>query len=250
MNLALTTRVRAGGYALLLLALLAAAPFAAAQNPTGTLTGTVTDPSGAALPGVTVTATSANLPGARIAQTGQNGDYKLAFLPPGDYQVTFELDGFSTTNQQVKVSAAVGNRSDIVLQIGQIEDVIQVIGSAGEISQGSENATTVTGAEIEKLAIGRNLNQAVQLAPGVHATGPNNNVTIAGALSYENLWTINGVVINENLRGQELDLFIEDSIQETTTQVSGVSAEFGRFQGGVINAITRSGGNEFSGSLR
>jgi hypothetical protein len=69
-------------------------------------------------------------------------------------------------------------------------------------------------------------------------------------MSFENLWTLNGVVINENVRGQELPLFIEDAIQETTTQVSGVSAEYGRFQGGVINAITKSGGNEFSGSFR
>ena len=63
-------------------------------------------------------------------------------------------------------------------------------------------------------------------------------------MSFENLWTFNGVVINENLRGQDLPLFIEDAIQETTTQVSGISAEYGRFSGGVINAITKSGGNE------
>ena len=61
---------------------------------------------------------------------------------------------------------------------------------------------------------------------------------------------INGVSVNENLRGGVLSLFIEDAIQETTTAVSGVSAEYGRFTGGVINAITKSGGNQWEGSFR
>lgn len=69
-------------------------------------------------------------------------------------------------------------------------------------------------------------------------------------MTFENLWMINGVVINENVRGEVLPLFIEDAIQETTTAVSGVSAEYGRFTGGVVNAITKSGGNSFAGSLR
>ncbi len=88
------------------------------------------------------------------------------------------------------------------------------------------------------------------MAPAVHATGPRGAFTISGSQSYENLYTLNGVVITENLRGSPFNLYIEDAIQETTVSTAGVSAEYGRFGGGVANAITKSGGNFFSGSLR
>jgi hypothetical protein len=90
----------------------------------------------------------------------------------------------------------------------------------------------------------------VLLNAGVSDNGPSAAIIIAGAQSYESLFLVNGVVVNENLRGQPLSLFIEDAIEETTTSVSGISAEYGRFAGGVVNTITKSGGNELSGSLR
>jgi outer membrane receptor protein involved in Fe transport len=242
--------------AVLVAAALAAAPAAVAQNPTGTLTGTVTGPDGQGLPGVTVTAASPHLQGERIAVTGPNGSYKLAFLPPGDYRLSYELDSFATITRDVKISAAVTTPSDVAMQLAAVEETIEVTGQQAAISETATGSTTITQKEVEALPIDRDLDSVVDLTPGVHATGPRQagadraNITIAGAMSFENLWTLNGVVINENVRGQELPLFIEDAIQETTTQVSGISAEYGRFQGGVINAITKSGGNEFSGSFR
>ena len=79
---------------------------------------------------------------------------------------------------------------------------------------------------------------------------PNGGYSIAGAMSYESLFAVNGVVITENLRGQPFTLYIEDALQETTVATSGVSAEFGRFGGGLVNAITKSGSDTFSGSYR
>ena len=236
----------------MLLALLAmlVAPAALAQNPTGTLTGTVTDADGGALPGVTVTATSPNLQGARVVVTGGNGSYKLAFLPPGDYEVTYELNGFATVSRQVKVSAAVNTASDIEMQLGAIEEEIIVTSQQAAISESTTGSSTYGYEEIDDLPVDRDLDSVVALTPGATVSETTGGISIAGAMTYENLWTLNGVVINENVRGQELPLFIEDAIQETTTQVSGISAEYGRFQGGVINAITKSGGNEFTGSLR
>jgi hypothetical protein len=75
-------------------------------------------------------------------------------------------------------------------------------------------------------------------------------VTISGAPSYDNVFLVDGVVVNENLRGQPHNLFIEDAIQETTILAGGVSAEYGRFTGGVVSTLTKSGGNTFSGSFR
>src|SRR5712691_9372866 len=88
------------------------------------------------------------------------------------------------------------------------------------------------------------------LAPGVQTSGVNNQIVINGAQSFDNLYLVNGVVVNENVRGQPQAAVIEDAIQETTLLTGGVSAEFGRFTGGVVSTITKSGGNEFSGSLR
>ena len=88
------------------------------------------------------------------------------------------------------------------------------------------------------------------MAPGVHPTGPAGAFSFGGSVSFENLFLLNGVSINENIRGQAFDTAIEDAIQETTVANGGVSAEFGRFSGGVVNIITKSGGNQFSGSFR
>ena len=112
---------------------------------------------------------------------------------------------------------------------------------------------------LNKLPSGRALRDAALLAPGVNENGPSSSlgsasprpaIMISGAVSYENLFLVNGVVVNENLRGQPQDLFIEDAIQETTVQTGRISAEYGRFMGGVVNVVTRSGGNRLSGSFR
>src|SRR5262249_41821626 len=103
---------------------------------------------------------------------------------------------------------------------------------------------------VEKLPLNRNLINTVDIAPNTTVNGPNNATTIAGAPSYESTFYVDGSVINEVLRGQPNNLFIEDAIQETTVQSGAISAEFGRFTGGVVTAISKSGGNVFTGSLR
>ncbi len=221
-----------------------------AQNPTGTLTGKVTDADGAALPGVTVTVTSPSLQGTRSTQSGVNGDYKFAFLPAGDYKATYELQGFATIVREIRISAAQSDISDIQMKLAEVTEEIVVTSNLETISESRTAQTTYAKEEVEKLAIDRDLESAALLVPGVTSTGPNQNVTISGAMSFENLFLVNGVVVNENIRGQALDLFIEDAIQETTTSTSAISAEYGRFTGGVVNVLTKSGGNQLSGSLR
>jgi hypothetical protein len=88
------------------------------------------------------------------------------------------------------------------------------------------------------------------MAPALHATGPRGAYTINGSQSYENRYTLNGAIINENLRGAPMNPYIEDASQEVTVISAGVSAEYGGFSGGIANAVTKSGGNTFSGSFR
>ncbi len=228
------------------------APQLVAQIPTGKLVGRVQDESGAALPGVTVTATSPRLQGERSTVSDGNGNYKVAVLPPGTYRVTYELDGFATGVREVAINAGRDTKSDPVsMQLAEIAEEIVVTSELESISKTNTGSSSYTQDEVEKLPVTRTLQSATQLAPGVHTSGTNvANTTISGAMSFENLFLMNGVTMNENVRGQPFDLFIEDAIQETTVSASGISAEYGRFTGGVVNAITKSGGNEFSGSVR
>lgn len=160
------------GVLALALAVLVAVPTAWAQNPTGTLTGRVTDDEGGALPGVTVTADSPNLQGSRLAVTGANGDYKLAFLPPGEYQVSYALEGFKSAVREVKISAAQTTLSDLSLELGEVAEEITVFGAQAAISETATGASNLTAEELDQLPITRDLASAINLAPGVQNTGP------------------------------------------------------------------------------
>ena len=234
------------------------APAAFAQgNPTGTISGRVLSDAGP-LPGVSVTATSPSLQGSRTAVTTDNGDYILPLLPPGDYTVVFELEGFRSLQQATSVAAGQTVPVNASLVVAAASESVTVTGQIERFAQTAPVTTTMRAAEVASLPSDRSLNSTILFAPGVFNTGPSTNaqdsssqtITISGAMSFENLFMVNGVVINENVRGQGVPLVIEDAVQETTVTSGAISAEFGRFSGGVVNAVTKSGGNRFSGSFR
>jgi len=222
-----------------------------AQNPTGTLTGRVTA-DGEALPGVTVKISSDALPGgSQIAVTGASGDYLFRFLPGGTYAVTFTLEGFHTLESSVKISVAQTRQLDAEMALSAVSEEIEVTSSYETVTTSSQASVTYEQDLIERLPIARDIFQTTTLAPGVAANaGHVNAVNIAGQPGPQSLFMVNGVVVNDPVWGNAYSLYIEDAIEETTVGVSGVSAEYGRFTGGVINMVTKSGGNEFSGSYR
>src|SRR6185295_2184546 len=136
------------------------------------------------------------------------------------------------------------------LRMGGVSEAITVTAEAPSVLETTQVSTNLDAKLVEALPIGRTIAQRIQLAPGVNTAGPNNQTVINGAQSFDNLYLINGVVVNENVRGQPQNVFIEDAIQETTLLTGGVSAEYGRFTGGVVSTLTKSGGNEVTGSLR
>jgi Carboxypeptidase regulatory-like domain/TonB-dependent Receptor Plug Domain/TonB dependent receptor len=222
---------------------------AAAQNPTGTISGHVSDSSGLGVPGVTVTAESRALQGVRSTTTSENGDYIFPFVPPGTYTISFELTGFGTQKKSFDVAAAQTVPLNVTLSPAVTEQV--TVSARSDAFVNTPTVASSVKAELtDTLPTQRTLNAAVNLAPGLHGTGPSGNITVAGAMSFDNVIMLNGVQITDNLRGTPFNLFIEDAIQETTVSTAGISAEYGRFAGGVVNAITKSGGNQFSGSFR
>lgn len=220
-----------------------------AQMPTSTLTGRVIN-EGQGLPGVTVTAKSPALQGVRTAVTSTNGDFVFPNLPPGRYTVSFTMSGFQTVTREVNAAASQQVAVNAEMSLSAVAAEAVVVGTSETISQSQTSATTYTAELTKKLPITRTLLSAVLLAPGVNSNGPGGNITISGAQSFDNLMMVNGVNIQDNIRGTANNLFIEDAIAETTTSTSAISAEYGRFTGGVVNAITKSGGNTFSGSVR
>jgi hypothetical protein len=228
-----------------LLLLVAAGAFA--QGTTGALTGTVSQ-AGTNLPGVTVTIASPTMQGTRTTVTNENGDYNFSAIPPGKYKVTFSLSGLSDVTKNVTVSLVETSRMDADMKMSAVSEAITVTANQATVLETPQVQTNYKQEAVNKLPINRNPAAQATLSPGVSA-GINGN-TISGAMSYDNLYLVNGAVVNENLRGQPHALYIEDAIQETTVLTGGISAEFGRFTGGVVSSITKSGGNEFSGSVR
>jgi hypothetical protein len=232
-------------------ALFAVAALASAQTTNGTISGHIADSQGLALPGVTVNATSPNLQGVRTVVSSENGDYVLSLLPSGTYTLTFELSGFQTVTKTATLAPTQTLPVDAQLGPAAVSETVNVVGRAADIlTQTSQVATNFKQDLIATLPTNRDINAVLLMAPAVHPSGPGGGYSIAGAASFESLFMVNGVNVSENLRGQPLALYIEDAVQETTVASAGVSAEFGRFSGGVVNVVTKSGGNSFSGSFR
>ncbi len=218
-----------------------------AQGTTGSMTGSVIH-EGVGFPGVTVTINSPAMQGTRIAVTNESGQYNFGGLPPGEYTVQFDMEGMQSVTRTSRVTLGGTSRVDADLRLSAVTEAITVTAAAPAVMETTEVQTNFNARLIEDLPIGRTLIATTTLAPGV-VTGVN-GLAISGSNSFDNLWTVNGAIVNEGIRGQPHNLFIEDAIQETTIQTAGISAEYGFFTGGVVNAITKSGGNEFSGSFR
>jgi len=227
----------------------AAAP-CLAQAPTGTISGHVISSDGLALPGVTVSVAGATLQGTRSTATSPNGDYLVPLLPPGVYTVTFEIGNFQTLRQIRNVAGTQTAVLDVTMSLAGVNESLTVVGQAQTFTDTAQVATNFKQDLMSTLPSNRTLDAVVLMSPAVHPTGPRGGYTISGSQSYENLFTLNGAVITENLRGAPFTLYIEDALQETTVSTAGVSAEYGRFEGGVANAVTKSGGNNLSGSVR
>lgn len=233
----------------LLACLLAALPLSA--QTTASLHGIVTSANGS-LPGVTVRYVPESKIGERTTVTDDGGGYSLAALPPGRARLTFEYEGLSTLSRRVHLEVGQRTRVDEVYMRPKAMIVeFETYAEPPIPITNNEIASTLSLEEIEKLPVQRNQLATAQLAPGVNAnTLANGVLQIAGGPSYDNLVLVNGVVVTENRRGQMRPMYVEDAIVETAVLTGAISAEYGRFSGGVVNTITKSGGETYSGSLR
>lgn len=218
---------------------------------TGNIAGTVTDRDGLVVPGATVTVTSPSLQGARSTTTDGNGNYTVPGLPPGEYLVRLELAGMRAIEERQRVDLGLTAVVDAKMQLDTLTEVVTVVAASPSIVTTVTSAANYRAEMIDKLASPRTIQGVAELAPGLTDNTPNaGQVTIAGGFAYDNQFLVDGVDVADNLFGTANNLFIEDAIEEVQVLTSGISAEYGRFGGGVVQAITKSGSNRFAGTFR
>jgi hypothetical protein len=239
------------------------------QETSGDLNGRVTDSTGAAVSGATLTITdSAKKTVLRTVTTGDEGQFSAPNLPVSIYTVTAEAPNFKKTVQtNVKLDVNQKRTLDVVLEAGNISETVSVTADAVTVNLTTASSSTlISGDQVRELSINnRNFVQLVTLAPGVTNdlddlvfTGTNNPdtqivnrtlISVNGARSTQNTFTVDGADVTD--RGSNLTIQAYpsvDSIGEFQVQRSLFPAESGRSGGGQINVVTRSGGNEFHGS--
>lgn len=234
----------------LLLAICVFLRSAEAQTGKAELIGEVKDQTGAAISGATITAVETRT-GQDFKTISVNGTYSLTKLQPGLYAITVEADCFKRF-RQFGVMLATGERVrlDFILMPGDLTEVINVSADASLLrSESSSLGQVVNQQTIVSLPLnGRSFIQLVTLAPGVAAPPGSAFPRLNGGRPRVNEYLFDGVSVLQPEPGQVAFFPIVDSIQEFKVETNNPSAEFGRFNGGVINLTTKSGTNEFHGS--
>jgi outer membrane receptor protein involved in Fe transport len=244
--------MRVSGRSLWLLLLLQPLP-ASGQVITGSLRGTVTDPSGAALPETSVTlASPALLGGPSTVRTNARGQFRFLGLEPGVYRLELRRDGFAAHEEDgIRVTVGSTVEKDFALSLESVSESIQVTGETPLVdARESGVATNYTATAIRNTPVLRDsVYDFVKTAPGVSASSPtrNNNrtVSVLGAGINESTYLLDGTDITSPRYGISRSRPGSDIMEEIEIQSFGPSAEYGNLQGGVINVVSRQGGNDF-----
>jgi outer membrane receptor protein involved in Fe transport len=234
-------------YLPLALLMLCIASVAMAQTSTsGAIVGRVTDGT-TAVPGVTIELQSPAQQGTKVAVSDANGEFRFSLLPPGQYTLSASLTGYTPLSQP---NIGVGLNRTVTLELDMrpstVTDVITVTATAPVLDTTSNTTgANVTAETIESLPLARDFYAVAQVAPGTSKDAA--GTTVYGSTGAENQYIIDGL----NTTGVEVGTTAKtlnfDFIQEVQIITGGLPAEYGRVTGGVVNAITKSGGNEFKG---
>src|SRR5262245_18648752 len=242
-------------FCLVLLSFLVLALGAVAQVQNGQFTGTVTDPSGAAIANAKVTVTNEGTNLSVTTTTNQTGNFTANQLPVGSYKITVEAPGFKTASStKLELNAGTIQHADFKLQVGQTQEVVEVSGEVQQVNtEDSKLATTVTSTQVENLPLnGRNIFDLIQMSPGavnVRGVVSENgaNTVVNGLRENFNGFLVNGAS-NKGLSGGAVNQPVEDTVQEFQQLTLNMSAQYGNSAGSVTNLVTKSGTNAFHGS--
>jgi hypothetical protein len=225
-----------------------------AQLVTGTIIGTVTDESGAVLPGVTATIESPALPGGpQSVVTDGQGRYRFAGLPPGSYRLRLVLSGFSEYAEELRVTAGAAVERNVPMKVATLAETVTVEGQSPVVdTRNASMSATATLEVLENLPTLRTLvTDYAQAMPGVTANNPggyNENLIAFGSRQSEMELRHDGVMTNAQSSGTNAYMGGDiDGTEEIQVTAVGPSAEFAGAAGGVLNVVTKSGTNNFQG---
>jgi hypothetical protein len=249
----LLREVLVGGFVLLI----ASAPLFA--QATAQLTGRITDESGAVLPGVTVTATQTDTGLARTAVSDGAGAYVITNLPTGPYRLDVMLQGFRSYSQTgIVLQVGATPTINVVLQLGQLAETVSVDAAAPLVDVKSAGISDVVENEriVELPLQGRNVTDLIVLAGAAIQTGQADSrsmqggvsISVAGGLSFGVAYQLDGAMHNNPQNNSNLPLPFPDALQEFSVATSGLSAQNGMHSGASVNAVTKSGTNNYHGN--
>ncbi|MDX2150876.1 MAG: TonB-dependent receptor [Bryobacteraceae bacterium] len=232
-----------------------------AQSEVGTanLSGTVTDPSGAAIAGAKVTVSSKATGLTRVTETSEAGLYNLPRLPVGSYDLAIEAQGFKSARKaEIPLSVGAQLTFDVRLEVGATSEAITVTGEVPIVETTRTQASTVVNQKaVNDLPInGRNFLDFTLLTPGVVRDVRQGDISFGGQRGTANSLLVDGGDTNNNFFGQSMGRigsgrspysFSQDAVLEFQVKTNGYDAEIGRAGGGVVNVITKSGTNDFHG---
>ena len=220
-----------------------------AAQTTGSIRGTV-ETGGTPLPGVTVEARSPNLQGVRSAVTDNEGRFNLTLLPPGAYTLTTTLEGFSPKVQTFQLGLAQAAAIHIELIAAAAAEVTVTAQAATVETESNTVGRNLDAAAFQALPTGRNYASVAQLASGVNTDNSdlrNTSMTVYGATGLENAYLVDGANTTGVEIGSQGKVLNFEFIQEVELKEGGYEAEYTGAQGGILNVVTKSGGNDFHG---
>jgi hypothetical protein len=228
-----------------------------AQSSNATLHGTVTDSGGGLMPGVTVKLRSEATGLARDVVTNESGGYVFNFLPAGEYEITAELTGFKSARRaNIKLEIGQNLAQDVKMEVGQLEEVVNVEGTATVLDRTSASiGTVIQASQLKELPLaGRHWSGLMLLAPGAINTGEGTHLStrFVGRSRDDNNWTFDGIDatgVKDPRQDSDARLIISsESIAEFRVSSTLYSAESGTAAGGVVQLISKTGTNKFRGT--
>ena len=243
-------------FAVLLLFALLGAPATRAQAGRSEITGVVHDQSGALIPQGRILVTEVSTSHVLVSAIGETGTFTITNLKPGNYTITFELSGFKTyVRSGVQLATGERVRLDITLEAGQLSESVTISEDASPLrTESGSLGQVVNNRKIVDLPLnGRNFLSLVSLSAGVAQPPPTTAgpsfPRINGGRPRTNEYLFDGISVLQPEPGQVAFFPVIESVQEFKVEVNSPPAEFGRFNGGVVNLTTKSGTNDFHGSV-
>jgi hypothetical protein len=231
---------------------------AQSQATTGEVNGRITDEQGGVLPGATITLTNPATGYNRTATTGVEGFYDVPLLPPGSYDVTYEMSGLKPAKRRAAVTVGATVTLNVTLGVGGVQEEVTVVSDSPLVETSSSIRTsTLDQNAIANLPInGRRFQDFITLTPTVQVDTQRGQLSFSGQRGINANISVDGADYNQpffgGIRGGERSnnafTIPQEAIQEFQVVAAGYSAEFGRSTGGLVNAITKSGTNDIHGS--